>query len=187
MYIQNHIFTKEELAAKPLEKGEYEQCKFESGDWMNGSLMGYQFASCTFLHCNMSMLDLRDTAFDKVVFDQCKLVGARFDMCRDFGLSFRFVNCVLNYASFNRKVIRKTVFTGCQLQGVDFMETDLTQAVFNDCDFSGAQFDRTILEKADLSTSRNIVLLPENNKIKKAKFSRDNIEGLLAKYDLEIV
>lgn len=108
-------------------------------------------------------------------------------MCRDFGLSIRFVNSSLNYASFNRKVIRKTVFKSCSLQGTDFMETDLTEAVFDECDFSGAQFDRTILEKADLSTSRNIVLSPESNRIKKAKFSKENLGGLLAKYDLEIV
>jgi len=133
------------------------------------------------------MVDLNDTTFEKVVFDQCKLAGARFDLCRDFGLSFRFVNSALNYASFHNKVVRKTVFSQCSLQGTDFTDADLSESVFDQCDFSGAQFDRTTLEKADLSTSRNIVLLPENNKIKKAKFSRDNIEGLLAKYDLEIV
>lgn len=187
MYTENRIFSKEELSTKSLEKGEYENCKFEGGDWMNGSLAGYRFSKCTFVLCNMSMVDLRDTTLEKVLFDQCKLVGARFDMCRDFGLSIRFVNSSLNYASFNRKVIRKTVFKSCSLQGTDFMETDLTEAVFDECDFSGAQFDRTILEKADLSTSRNIVLSPESNRIKKAKFSKENLGGLLAKYDLEIV
>ena len=50
----------------------------------------------------------------------------------------------------------------------------------------GAKFENSILEKADLRTSRNYLIDPELNKIKKAKFSIHGIAGLLAKYDIEI-
>jgi hypothetical protein len=32
----------------------------------------------------------------------------------------------------------------------------------------------------------NVLLDPENNKVQKAKFNRDNVLGLLAKYGLKI-
>ena len=58
--------------------------------------------------------------------------------------------------------------------------------MFDHCDLSQAVFDRTILEKADFRTSYNYSIDPENNKIKKAKFSMTGISGLLAKYDIEV-
>jgi fluoroquinolone resistance protein len=186
-YFKKHHFTKEELLQAPLILGEYEECIFEGGDWMNGSLAGFQFVKCTFRLCNLSMANLSDTTLSHVVFEQCKLAGFRFDLCRDFGLSIRFINSSLNYASFYRKSMAKTQFTGCSLHGVDFTEADFYSAVFEECDLSGAQFERTNLEKADFSTSRNIVLSPEINRIKGAKFSRHNLEGLLAQYNLDIV
>jgi fluoroquinolone resistance protein len=49
-----------------------------------------------------------------------------------------------------------------------------------------AIFENTILENADLSTSSNFSIDPETNRIRKAKFSRLGIVGLLDKYDIEI-
>jgi fluoroquinolone resistance protein len=186
-YFKKRHFTKEMLLQDPLALGEYEDCTFEGGNWMESSLAGFQFSKCTFLMGNLSMADIRDTMFSHVVFDQCKLTGLRFDLCRDFGFSVHFQNCALNYASFYRRTLPKTPFVGCSLQGVDFTEADLSAAVFNECDLGGAQFERTNLEKADFSTSRNVVLSPELNRVKRAKFSRHNLDGLLAQYDLDIV
>jgi fluoroquinolone resistance protein len=186
-YFKKQHFTKEVLSQEPLVLGEYDECTFEGGNWMETSLAGFQFSECTFIMCNLSMADIRDTTFSHVVFDQCKLTGLRFDLCRDFGFSVRFQHCALNYGSFYRKALSKTHLVGCSLQGVDFTEADLSSAVFDECDLGGAQFEQTNLEKADFSTSRNVVLSPELNRIKRAKFSRHNLDGLLAQYDLDIV
>jgi hypothetical protein len=51
---------------------------------------------------------------------------------------------------------------------------------------TGARFENTIIEKADLRTSYNYSIDPENNRIKKAKFSLAQIAGLLDKYNIEI-
>jgi len=51
---------------------------------------------------------------------------------------------------------------------------------------AGAIFENTILEKADFRTSLNYSIDPENNRIRKAKFSILEISGLLDKYDIEI-
>jgi len=69
---------------------------------------------------------------------------------------------------------------------VDFSQADLTEAVFEQCDLLGAVFDFTTLVKTDFRTSFNYSIHPENNKIKKARFSREGIAGLLDRYDIII-
>ena len=55
-----------------------------------------------------------------------------------------------------------------------------------ECELAGATFDRTNLEKADLRTAYHFIIDPDNNRIKKAKFSESALSGLLTKYDLVI-
>jgi uncharacterized protein YjbI with pentapeptide repeats len=69
---------------------------------------------------------------------------------------------------------------------VDLIDADLAGTVLDACDFHRAKFDNTNLEKADLRTSYNFSIDPERNKLKKAKFSRDGLAGLLGKYDIII-
>ena len=70
------------------------------------------------------------------------------------------------------------------LEEVDFSETELTSAQFTDCDLRSAMFDQTNLEKVDFTTSFNYSIDPEANRIRKAKFSKEGVMGLLAKYDI---
>lgn len=69
---------------------------------------------------------------------------------------------------------------------VDFVESDLSNAVFDNCDLRGAIFDKSILEKADFRTAYNYSINPENNRLKKARFSISGVAGLLDKYGIEI-
>ncbi|MFM9949054.1 MAG: hypothetical protein ACKV1O_14025 [Saprospiraceae bacterium] len=57
-------------------------------------------------------------------------------------------------------------------------------AVFGNCNLSLAVVERTLLEGADLRTAYNFSIDPENNRIKKAKFSMQNIVGLMDKYGI---
>ena len=89
-------------------------------------------------------------------------------------------------ASFFQLKLKKIRFNNCKLQEVDFAETDLSKAVFNNCELNNALFDKTILEKADLRTAHHYTINPENNRIKKARFSISGIAGLLNKYQIQI-
>ena len=66
------------------------------------------------------------------------------------------------------------------------METDLSGSVFKECDLSGAVFERSNLEKAQMSTAYNFTIDPESNKINKTVFSKQNVVGLLFKYNIKI-
>ena len=46
--------------------------------------------------------------------------------------------------------------------------------------------DQTILEKADFRTAKNYSIDPEQNRLKKAKFSLSGVVGLLRKYDIVV-
>jgi hypothetical protein len=52
---------------------------------------------------------------------------------------------------------------------------------------AGATFDNTNLEKTNFTTAFNYSIDPDNNRIKKAKFSVPGVLGLLNKYDIVIV
>lgn len=169
-----------------LEAGEYELCDFVQCDFSNLDFSEYKFVECTFRECNLSLLKLEKTAVRNCQFYQCKMLGLRFDACNPFGLSFRFENCQLNHSSFFNVVVKKTYFKQCQLQEVDFTDADLSGAIFEECNLSLAHFERTNLEKADLRTARDFIIDPEQNRLKKAKFSMQGLPGLLSKYGLEI-
>ncbi len=114
----------------------------------------------------------------------CKLLGLRFDTCDNFLISFSFENCILNYASFYKLKIKETKFKNCEIKEVEFVEADLTSSLFDNCNFDRVVFDRTKLEKSDFRTSYNYSIDPEENNIKKAKFSSSGLSGLLDKYNI---
>lgn len=70
------------------------------------------------------------------------------------------------------------------MQEVDFTEADISEAVFDFCDLERAVFDNSNLEKSDFRTAYNYTINPLNNRMKKARFSRDGLEGLLVGFDI---
>ena len=182
----NQTFKAQNYTIKKLEKGEYDNCIFSNCVLSNTDLSAIIFNECIFDNCDLSMANLKDTALRSVKFKQCKLLGLRFDDCNEFLISFEFDTCVLNFSSFYKLKIKNTQFNACKLEEVEFVATDLTSAVFKNCDFRKAAFEGTILEKADLRSSFNFSINPETNKINKAKFSKQNIVGLLDKYNITI-
>ena len=185
-YTEDQAFDKNDFTQQPLPGGTYEHCTFNHCNFAGSDLSGIAFVDCSFTGCNLSLAKLHRTVFRDIQFKDCKMLGLRFDTCSEFGLSFAFDNCQLNHASFYKLKIKKTVFKHSQLQEVDFAESDLSGAVFDHCAMPDATFDRTILERADFRTATHFSIDPENNRIKKAKFSLSGLPGLLDKYELEI-
>jgi len=181
-FIQDKTFEKTDT----ILKAEYENCIFLNCNFSESDLSEYKFIECDFKQCNLSLSNLNKTAFRNVKFIDCKMLGLRFDICNEFGLSFSFDRCQLNHSSFYQTKIKKTFFKNSQIQDVDFVETNLTHAIFDNCDLASSIFESTTLEKADFRTSFNYSIDPENNKIRHAKFSLNGVSGLLHKYDIEI-
>jgi fluoroquinolone resistance protein len=180
-------FTKVTAADIAGKNRAFENCRFVSCDFSNADFSGMLFMECVFETCNLSLAKLVDTGLQDIRFKDCKLSGADFGKCRDFLFGVNFEGCILDNAVFYKKKNKGAKFTGCSLVGADFTEADLTDAQFDNCNFSRAFFDRTILRNVDMSTSYNFIIDPDNNDIKKAKFSLHGLQGLLAKYDIKVV
>ncbi len=184
--IENKSFKQENYTENPLPTSEYDSCSFSHCDFSSSDLSDVIFSDCRFDNCNLSMVNLTKTILRDVEFKECKILGVDFEVCNPFGIRMSFEDCVLNHSLFYKTNIKKTTFKGCLLHEVEFSEADLSSAVFENCDLERATFENTILEKVDFRTAYNFIINPEINRIKKAKFSKTNISGLLASYDISI-
>lgn len=167
-------------------EGEYENCVFRNCIFSETNLSKMAFSECIFEACNFSNAHLAGTTFQEVIFRDSKLIGLNFDQCSPFLLSFTFENCQLNFSSFFKLKLKNTIFRDCQLQQTDFSNANLSSAQFINCDLSGSIFLNTRLEKTDFSTSQNFSIDPEANFLAGAKFSTQNVQGLLNKYKIVI-
>ena len=182
-YIEDREFTQEDIA-EGLATCNYEHCTFLGCDLSGAKLDSCVFIECIFTSCNLSNASVKETGFREVQFIESKLTGVDFSEINDMVVDMSFDHCILEYASFLGLHMKKTKFNECSLKSAVFENTDLSGSSFTECDLERALFLNTNLEKADLSTSYNIALDPEENRLKKAAFSLNNCTGLLVKYDL---
>ena len=186
VHIEEKGFEKIDFMQTGFARGDYEYCTFTDCNLAHTDLSHISFAECTFNRCNLSKATLNQASFKTVWFNDCALTGLRFEHCNPFLLEVHFDSCTLHQSSFFKLKLKKAKFLNSSLQGVDFAEADLSQSTFENCDLTRAVFVYTILEKADFRTSYNYTIDPELNRLKKAKFSRTGISGLLEKYEIEI-
>jgi len=186
LIFENKEFKGVNCLDEQLTKGEYSDCSFINCIFTNADLSNISFIDCKFSNCDLSMAAIRNTILRDVKFVNSKLVGLNFEECNNFLISFSFEECILHLASFYKLKLKATNFINCDLQEVDFTETELSNSIFKNCNLSRTIFTRTNLEKADFRTSYNYSIDPEINRIRKAKFSRMEVIGLLDKYNLDI-
>jgi len=180
------LFERIDYTISPLPRKEYENYTFKNCNFYSSDLSNFIFRECIFDGCDLSLVAFRNTTLNDIWFVNCKILGVQFQESNSFLLSFGFDNCILKLSVFYKLKLKKTKFVNCNLQEADFTETDLSIAIFENCDLYRVVFYNTNLEKADFRSSFNYSLDPERNRIKKARFSRLGISGLLDKYNIEI-
>jgi uncharacterized protein YjbI with pentapeptide repeats len=180
------VYDGVDFTTKLLARGQYEACSFVNCDFSNGDLSHIPFAECTFRGCNLSMVTMQNTTLNDVKFFDCKMMGINYEPCSEYLFTVAFDNCVLNFSSFYKRALKKTLFKNCIIREADFVDADCTGAVFDNCDLEGSKFENTNLEKADLRTAHGFIINPEKNRIKKARFELAGLPGLLARYDIVI-
>jgi uncharacterized protein YjbI with pentapeptide repeats len=132
------------------------------------------------------MVKMLQTTLNDAKFTDCKMLGINYEHCNAFLFTVDFENCILNFSSFYKRVLKKTSFRNCSLQEVDFIESDLTGSVFDKCDMKDARFENTVLDKTDFRTAINYTIDPQVNKLKKTQFSLTGLPGLLSGYDIVV-
>lgn len=185
-YYTDKIFDKTDFRSAPLAMGEYDGCRFAGCNFEEEHLSAIRFTDCEFEDCNLTNAQVNETALNEVSFLNCKLVGIHFYKCGGLLFSATFMGCQLNLASFYGMNLSNVTFKDCKLIEVDFTEANLSGLVLDACDLNRAIFSDTNLEKADFRTAFNFNIDPERNRLKQAKFSMQNVSGLLSKYGVVI-
>jgi uncharacterized protein YjbI with pentapeptide repeats len=183
-YTANQTFEGKKYTESRLPKGEYDHCIFEECDFSDSFLDNTHFIECRFIDCNLSNANIKHSLFREVSFVRCKMLGLRFEDCNDFLLSLQFQECSLDFSSFYNTPLQGTSFNSCRLVQTDFTGTDLREASFTNCNMEGGRFDASNLQGADFRSAFNYSIDPERNQMKKARFSREGLEGLLGTYDI---
>lgn len=186
LHTEDQTFTKATPAEISGHKRVYENCTFISCDLSYADLNEITFIDCLFEGCNLSLATVNNTGFQNINFKHCKLSGVNFSKSNDFLFELHFDSCILDNAIFYRKKNKKAIFTDCSMIETDLTEADLTDVKFVNCNLHRAFFSQTILKNADLRTSYNFTIDPDNNILKKARFSLNGLPGLLSKYDIKI-
>lgn len=169
-------------AAECVENTHFVCCDFAGAD-----LSGLHLEDCILEDCRLSGACINGLCLNGVHFVRCALSGVNFYEAYKMVMSVSFDGCVLDFCSFHGLALKKTIFKNCSLRSAVFTQADLTEALFEQCDLSRAVFHQTRLDKADLSSSYNFVIDPDDNSLKKTRFSALNLAGLLEKYDLDIL
>ncbi|MBL7559806.1 pentapeptide repeat-containing protein [Olleya sp. YSTF-M6] len=185
-FIADQDFKNIDFTTTALQKAEYDNCTFINCNLSDCYLSMINFIDCQFIDCNLSNCKTSDTTLNNVKFINCKLLGMLFNDCNQLIMAINFENCQLDFASFYQLKLTNSLFTKCVFNKTEFTEANLSKSIFKDCDFRKAIFFNTNLEEADFTTAYNYIINPENNRIKGAKFSKDQIEGLLEHYKINI-
>lgn len=184
---QEQVFEHTDFTMEPMNAGDYESCTFVSCRMQGADLKGARFFDCRFKSCDFSMAALEKSAWRNCFFEECKMLGLRFDQCNPLGFSVSFDHCQLDHSLFTKLKMRKTIFRNSRLHNVDFSACDLCESDFSGSDLLSALFYQSNLEKAIFVDTNNLQIDPEVNRLRKARFSAESLPGLLGKYQIDIV
>jgi len=184
--IENQQFISINYSGQKVQQTEFESCLFKDCNFTDANFSDNDFINCRFENCNFALTKLSGSGLKEVYFTGCKLVGIDFEVCSNFLFEVNFSQCVLDYSSFFGKKLKNTKFAECSLKEADFSTCDLSGAVFDRCDLLMTVFKQCNLEKTDFRSAYNYALDPEQNRMKKAKFSLSGLAGLLTKYKIDI-
>ena len=180
-------FIGQNYTENPLAVGEYEACIFSSCIFAKADLRNIKFTDCTFDECDFTMANVFETGIRSCTFNTCKMLGIEFHEIKSFLFALKANDCILNHCSFTNLDLKKCAFTNCKFEESNFEGANLSGSDLNHCDFLRASFINTDLRKSNLSTCINLFLDPDKNLISKASFSKENLIGLLGKYDIKVV
>lgn len=186
MDFYDQLFDTPEALPQPLSSQTFERCTFRKLNLSKQSLNSATFVNCTFIGCNLSAAEIKNTTFNDVHFQECSVSHLDFGKCNPFGFHVDFQNCQLDYSIFLNRNLKKTTFSDCTLREAHFLTCDLTGSIFKSCNLELAKFAGCTLSQVNFATSFNLRLDPDDNTLKKTKFSLYNLPGLLAKYDIII-
>jgi fluoroquinolone resistance protein len=177
--IEGKVFRDLDFRGGEISDKIFRECTFTNVTFAEARLRECRLEDCAVLLSDWTMAKVYGTAMRGVKFAGCKLMGIDWsDGHRSLDASFK--ECVLDYSSFARIDLRKSVFTDCRMLEVNFSEANLTEADFSGSNLDRSRFQKTNLSRANLAGATNLVLNPAENKVKGAVIALDAAVGIVA-------
>lgn len=170
---------------------EYEDCEFQDCDFNETLFRQCKFIDCTFTRCNMSLMQVHQSHFSNVSFDECKMIGIDWTRAKwpsfFYSVALKFNKCIINDSSFIGLTLDEIIIEECKAHDVDFRDGSFREAVFCHTDFTSSLFGKTDLTDADFTEAINYDIDIFNNNITRAKFTHTEAIRLLNCMDIELV
>jgi hypothetical protein len=174
-------FRGPDYVRQSLRGREFEGCIFVDCDFSYADLSGCVFSDCVFEGCRMTLTIVTDTVLRRVEFKKSDLRGMDFETAAEFGFAIVCEGSRLDNCSFVRRKMKDTPFRGGELRECYFAGCDLSGAVFDGCTMTGTTFERCDLSGADLRTAIGYEVDPLANRVVRARFSEQNLAGLVGR------
>lgn len=168
----------------------FENCQFTNANFSEVKFLSCKFIDCEFNSCNLSGAEFLSTSFSEVIFDDSKLIGINWTKVKwpliKLTSALKFYKSNLSHSSFYELDLKELVIEECKAHDVDFRGGDFSNSSFILTDFERSMFMRTKLHSADFTDATNYNIDPNENDIRKAKFTMPDVINLLHSFDIEI-
>lgn len=111
-------------------------------------------------------------------------MGLDFSKCNKFLMSFGFENSYISMCVFSNLELQNTKFDNCQVFDCDFLNSNLTKATFENSDLKDTRIQHSNLSFTSFLNAKNYNINPNENFIKKTKFSVPEVISLLSSFDI---
>lgn len=149
-------------------------------------LTGLRFEDCTFRDCDFNGATLGETAFQDCTFEECKLSGLRWDEVRALNFACTWRRCNLSFGVFTGRDLTHCTFKDCKMEEVDLERTVCDGLAFDGCELSGAQWSGASCLKSDFRASQGLTLDPTQVRLRGARFTTENLRGLVAHHGITV-
>lgn len=173
----------ENLIFEPQEK--FEDCEFSGINFLDYKLKSTSFLNCRFTNCNLANQDLTNADMREIHFESCNLIGINWCSLKRFEDPC-FIDCKLNFSSFQGYKLKKIKVLNCMALDVDFSDTDLSDSQFSNTTLGGANFNKAILINSDFRSAKDYLFDIRTTKIKGMKLSMPEAINLITVLGAEV-
>lgn len=166
--------------------GEYSNCEFKDCVFVGTDFRGSKFLNCKFTNCEIILIKNENVYFENNSFIKCKLKGIGFFRFSKERLSFSFENCDLKQCRFVGLKLQKIKFISSKFEDCEVEDSDLGESNFRESKFKDSIFNNCNLEKANFLHATGFNINPTTNKLKGARFSKDELFGLVREFGVKV-
>ncbi|CEG57200.1 pentapeptide repeat-containing protein [Legionella fallonii] len=183
-------FTELKLDKIELRNKRFENCLFSKSSFVETIFHSCKFVDCEFKECNLSSTQFKYSSFSDTVFEESKLIGINWTQLKwpniNLASPIKIYKSNISHSSFFELKLREIVIEECKAHDVDFRGCDLSNGSFMSTDFQSSLFLNSKLYAANFTDAINTVINPQENDIRKGKYSMPDVINLLHYFDIEI-